>query len=353
MGRLLAIVLAALATLVGAALAASAIRAGRQPHFSVLVSPTHQSAVRGGTAQFGVDVGRSENAGAITLDTSDLPRGISSSWQLAGGTRSGVVPRSETGAVLILRTSADTPLGTRRVKVLATGAGSTRTRALALTVMRPGHRRFSLRVGPSRQIVPQGAGASYRIRIARAAHFHRRVSLRMLRLPRGVRAKLTTNAVKFATKASVRPGSYRLVVEGRSWVGGRAVRRNAVVVLSVVMARPLRIRGDLSTLLHPGADAPLDLVLTNPYRFDLRVVTLKVRVGSRTSSPRCDGDANFAVAQFRGRYALWLRPGSTRLSALVPDSSGWPRVFMRDLPTDQDACKGVVVSLDYRGTATR
>jgi len=263
------------------------------------------------------------------------------------------VPRTETGAILILRTSSDTPIGTRRVKVLATGAGVTRTRALALSVMPARLRRFSLRVSPSRQVVPQGAGANYRIRIARAVHFRRRVSLRMVKLPRGLKARWTTNAVTIATKAGRRPGSQRLVIQGTSWIGGRAVRRYAVVVLSVVKARAFRIRGDLSTLLYPGADAPLDLVLTNPYRFDLRIVALNVRVGSRTSSSRCGGDANFSVGQFRGRYPLRLRPGSTRLSAVVADSAVWPRVSMHDLPTNQDACKGVVVSLGYRGTATR
>ncbi len=238
MKRLLAITLAALAALGGVALAASAIKARRQPHLTLSVSPGHQSAVRGGTARFSIDVSRSRNVtGAITLSTSVLPRGVRSSWQLAGGRRSGVVPRSETGAVLVLRTSADAPMGTRRVKVLATGAGIRRTRALALTVMPARARRFSLRISPSRQIVPQGASATYRIRRARAANFHRRVSLRIVTLPRGLKARWTTNAVTIATKASRRPGSQRLVIQGTSWVGGRAVRRYAVVVLSVVKAR--------------------------------------------------------------------------------------------------------------------
>ncbi len=97
----------------------------------------------------------------------------------------------------------------------------------------------------------------------------------------------------------------------------------------------------------------MDLVLTNPYRFDLRVVALNVRVGSRTSSPHCGGSVNYGVGQYSGSYPLRLRPGSTRLSALVANSSVWPRVSMHDLPTNQDACKGVGVSLHYRGTATR
>ena len=131
------------------------------------------------------------------------------------------------------------------------------------------------------------------------------------------------------------------------------VRRNAVVVLSVVRSRGFRISGEESTRLYPGVGAPLDLVLTNPNRFDLRVVALSVRIGSSTSRAWCAGDANYAVSQYRGRYPLLLRPGSTRLRSLVASSADWPRISMFDLPTNQDSCKGAVVALTYRGTATR
>ena len=48
-----------------------------------------------------------------------------------------------------------------------------------------------------------------------------------------------------------------------------------------------------------------------------------------------------------------LPPGSTRLSALVPDSSVWPQVSMHNLPINQDACKNAILALDYSGQATR
>ncbi|MEA2219533.1 MAG: hypothetical protein QOJ35_2159 [Solirubrobacteraceae bacterium] len=355
MRRLIIITLAWVTGLGTLALAASAIRsAGARGHFTLSVTPGHQSAVRGGTARFSVTVARTHHfAGAVTLNTSDLPRGVSASWQLADGTRGGVVPPSETGATLILRTSPDTPMGTRRVKVMASGAGTTRMRALALTLAPNSQRRFSLSVSPARLLAAPGASATYTIHIARAAHFHGRVSLRMLQLPSGARATWTTNAVRVTTKADQPVGSHRLVLEGTSIVDGRALRRNAVVVLSVVQAREFHIRGGLTVPLYPGAGAPLDLVLTNPNRFDLRVVALSVRLGAATTNAGCGGDENYAVGQYRGRYPLRLRPGTTRLHSLVLSPSLWPRVSMRDLPTNQDACKGAVVSLRYRGTATQ
>jgi hypothetical protein len=125
-----------------------------------------------------------------------------------------------------------------------------------------------------------------------------------------------------------------------------------VAVLTVVESRPFRIGGDLATRLYPGSSSPVDLVLTNPNPFDLRVTALRVRAGSETTHPDCRGDANYAVAQYSGRYPLLLHPGDTRLSALVP-SSVWPRVSMHDLRTNQDACQGAVLALDYSGLATR
>jgi hypothetical protein len=368
MRRLAVILFAPLAALGGVAFAMRAIpAAGKRAGFNVSVTPPHQSAAGGGgMVRFSVSLVRARSfTGAIRLRVTGLPRGVRAGWQLADGTRSGLVPLTESGAVLSLRTSARTPLGSRRITVRATGGRVTRTRRLTLNVKPPGSRRFSLRAAPARRMVPQGAGATYTIRVARAAGFRERVRLRVLRLPRGATTTWTRTALTVATRADQRLRSHRLVVEGTSRPGRRlgagrsgvarrrVVRRYAVVVLTVFKARRLALGGDLSTPLYPGGGGPLDLVLTNPYRFDLRVTALRVSVRARTSHPGCSGDANYAVTQYRGGYPLTLHEGSTRLSALVPNPAAWPRVSMHDLPTNQDACKNARLTLDYEGLATR
>lgn len=347
--------LAALAALGGVAFAISAIRAAGKPaSFTLTITPARQTAVEGRTASFSIVVRRARGfAGTITLRVAGLPRGVSPRWRLADGTRGRVVPPAETGATLILRTSRHTPLGRRRVKVLATGGGTRRARALTLTVERPRSLRFSLQVRPAHRIVAQGGRATYTVRVARAAGFRRRVRLRVLRLPSGTRAKWRRGALTVATRPGQQLGSQRLVIEGSSRVGGRAVRRYAMVVLTVVEARQFPISGDLTTPLYPGGRAPLDLVLTNPYPFDIRVTALSVRVRAGTTNPGCSGDANFAITQYSGGYPLVVRPGSTRLSALVANSAAWPQVSMHNLPTNQDACKNARLFLDYEGLATR
>jgi hypothetical protein len=117
--------------------------------------------------------------------------------------------------------------------------------------------------------------------------------------------------------------------------------------------RPFGISGELARTLRPGAGGPLNVVLSNPHRFDVRIRSLVVGLRGRTSKPGCSGAGNYAITQFQGRYPLVLRPGSTSLSTLRPNSATWPRVAMRDLPVNQDACRGARVSLTYRAQATR
>jgi hypothetical protein len=117
--------------------------------------------------------------------------------------------------------------------------------------------------------------------------------------------------------------------------------------------RPFGIRGELARTLRPGAGGPLNVVLTNPHRFDVRIRSLVVGLRARTTRAGCSGTGNYAITQFRGRYPLALEPGSTALSTLRPDSATWPRVAMRDLPVNQDACRGARLSLTYRAKATR
>lgn len=150
-----------------------------------------------------------------------------------------------------------------------------------------------------------------------------------------------------------KPASARLVVTGRSRVGGRGIRRYTVVVLEVRRPVPFRIGGDLGPRLYPGASVPLDLTLTNPHAFAIRITQLTVTVEAGTTRAGCRGSENFTVSQYAGPYPVSLAPGSTRLGGLVPDRALWPRVGMLDLPHNQDGCKDAGLTLRYEGKAVR
>ena len=213
---------------------------------------------------------------------------------------------------------------------------------------------FSLKVAPRRQMLPRGATATFAVGVMRDAGQRRgRLRLRVLGLPRGARATLTPTVLRVSDRRAQPRGSNRLVVQATNRLGSTAIRRYAVVVMTVVRGRPFLIGGDLATPLYPGGGAPLNLVLTNRHRFDIRVRALRVDVRADTTKRSCRGNVNYAARQYRGPFPLLLHPGSTPLSALVSDASRWPLISMHNLATNQDACKRAVVSLVYRGLATR
>jgi hypothetical protein len=92
--------------------------------------------------------------------------------------------------------------------------------------------------------------------------------------------------------------------------------------------------------------------MTNPNGFRLEVTDIRVDVSDRTSEAGCGGSDNYVAVPFTGDYPLALPPGTTRLGEIVP-AHELPRLAMRDLPANQDGCRGAVVHLQYSGTATR
>jgi hypothetical protein len=119
------------------------------------------------------------------------------------------------------------------------------------------------------------------------------------------------------------------------------------------------IRGDISQPLYPGRTVPLDLVFTNPYSSaqGLDIVTVTVTVEHGTV-PGCDGPANVIVTpsapSFSPPWPVNIPRNATRsLSDLGIPSERWPQVTMRNLSTNQDACKSASFRFSYTGTASK
>jgi hypothetical protein len=345
---------------------------GERAGFRLSVAPGRQDVTAGERMSFSVTVRRSGGfEGSVRLSARGLPPGTRAIWRRNDGTRSALVPRGQDGAVLTVATSASMPASKlTRARVRASGGGVVRRESLAVTITPGGS--FGVAATPRRRVVVPGETATYRIRLARVTRFRRRVRLSVARLPAGggsARAAVgwshagtigwrrpqlwRRGTLQVRVAADARPASARLVVTGRARVGGRWIRRSTVVILDI--RRPFRfgVGGQLAPRLYPGASAPLDLTLTNPHRFAIRVKRLTVAVRASTSRAGCSGAANFTVGQYAGPYPLTLRPGRTQLSAIVSDSGLWPRLGMRNLPINQDACKDAGLRLDYGGTAVR
>ena len=114
------------------------------------------------------------------------------------------------------------------------------------------------------------------------------------------------------------------------------------------------ISGNLPSLLYPGSSGLLPLTVSNPYDFDLRVWGLGVGVRAGSSQAGCDGPTNVYVTQsntIAGSVSIVVPAhGSVTLAA---QGATAPRVTMRDLAVNQDACKNALFTFSYSGTGTR
>ncbi len=361
--RVAVALIAGLAALGGGAVAMQRLQQAERGRgaFRISVVPRQQVAAPGERISYSVTIRRSRGFhGRVRLRVRGLPPRTRAIWLRNDGRRSSLVPARQDGAVLILRTSTSTPTGRRRMTVRASGGGRTRRQRFAVRLAPRASRLFSLAPTPRRRVVAPGQTATYRIRVARSPDFRRRVRLRVAALPAGTRAvrvragkRSSRRRLRIRVAKDAKPASARLVVTGRSRVGGRWIRRYTVVVLEVRRPVPFRIGGDLGARLYPGASVPLDLTLTNPHAFAIRITQLTVSVEAGTTRAGCGGSENFTVSEYAGPYPMRLAPGRTTLGELVPDRALWPRVAMLDLPHNQDACKGTGLTLRYEGTAVR
>lgn len=123
------------------------------------------------------------------------------------------------------------------------------------------------------------------------------------------------------------------------------------------------ISGSLTAqqLLAPGMTWPLDLEFTNPFNNaeGINIIALDIKVNDLTMrdgepNPDCIGSENVIVDPKTAWSNINLPPRSTaKLSDRVSNSESWPQVTMRNLDSNQDACKNSVFTFSYTGTAEK
>ena len=358
MRRTLSPALVTLLALGGVAYGASALVSTPAGGFTLSVEPRAQAAGRGEAVRYVVRVVRFGGfSGEVSLRLEQLPRGVRARFRRTGD-----------ATILTLRPGRRTRTGKRRLLLRGSSGGGQAARWLALRVNDSKRQRYTLRVNPGLTRVRAGRTALFRVQVGRTPGFHRQVRVWPGWLPRGwkagfapdwgLRSTRRTTLLYITPPATARSRTVTFVVGSRA--RGRGTTRRYAVARLRVLGRPesagpakgppFAISGGTATPLIPGLRAPLDLVLTNPNRSPIEVTRLSAAVRSRTTSPGCNGSSNFMIIPFSGGYPLRLAPGSTRLSRLVADPNRWPQLVMRNLPTNQDACKNVRLDLDYSGS---
>lgn len=108
-------------------------------------------------------------------------------------------------------------------------------------------------------------------------------------------------------------------------------------------------RTSYDALLYPGVWRWVEITLTNPHNFPISVTSLTVAVVSSPAS--CPAATNVEIEQ---------APLSSTHPVVVPRNGSAavtgtdrPRIRLRNLSTNQDACKGAYFELSYEGSATK
>lgn len=125
----------------------------------------------------------------------------------------------------------------------------------------------------------------------------------------------------------------------------------------VVLRRNFEIRGSVAQPFHPGATRMVDLVISNPFTFDIKVVDVAITVESVTSggqpNPACSASENLVTARAFNGAVIIPRNATASLSELGVPEAQWPILEMPNLPVNQDACKASTFHFSYTGTATK
>lgn len=115
--------------------------------------------------------------------------------------------------------------------------------------------------------------------------------------------------------------------------------------------QPFSVSGNLTGLLAPGLSGTLLLTVTNPNNVPIFVTSLTVAVNANSTKPGCNGPANLQIQQSSASVATPLTVPASGHVTLPSGGVTAPQVLMKNLPTNQDACKGATFTFTYGGSA--
>jgi large repetitive protein len=115
--------------------------------------------------------------------------------------------------------------------------------------------------------------------------------------------------------------------------------------------KPFTVTGNASGPLAPGVSRALAITLSNPNNVTIFVTALNASVASGSSKAGCDGPTNLALTQSNVSEANPLTIPANGQVTLPAGAVSTPQVLMKDLPVNQDACKGATFTFNYSGSA--
>lgn len=339
-------VLGALALTAATALVVYA--AGGKQEFALSGSPSTQTITQGALATYTVTITRKNGfTGPVALSTTGAPPGSTLTFTPS--------PAAASSSTLKVQTLASTAPAAYQIGIKGVSGKLTSTATVNLAVQSTTQPNFSLSA-PSAVTLLQGDTVSLTVHIVRTGGFAGAVSLSASGLPNKTSATFLPSSVAAASSSAMLTlsaeknapeGVVAVTINGSGTPGTRSTS----LALNVEKARSFPIAGSASGL-YPGHTVPLDLALTNPYNFDLRVTELGVAVEQATSNTAaCSGAENFSTSPYSGSGFV-LPSGQTKtLSQLRVPQGQWPTVGMENLPANQEGCKNASATLQFSGLA--
>jgi hypothetical protein len=168
----------------------------------------------------------------------------------------------------------------------------------------------------------------------------------------GARFERCTSPVSYG---GLQLGAHTFQVQARDAVGNTsaAATYGWTIVKEVAQAagKPFTVAGGASAPLAPGLSRPLAITLSNPNGVAIAVTALSASVVPGSTKPGCDGPTNLQLTQSNVAEANPLTIPANGQVTLPSGAVTAPRVLMRDLPVNQDACKGATFTFTYSGSA--
>jgi hypothetical protein len=320
--------------------------ASAKADFALTASPSTRSVTAGGAVQYSVTVNPSNGfKSPVTLSASGLPSGTTAAFSPN--------PNTNTTSTLTVQTSAATATGTYSITITGVSGSLSHPATAALTIT-AAPSAFSLSVSPATISTPAGTTATYAVSVTRT-NFTGSINFSVTGTPPSSGASFTppstvgnTTSLQVSTSTATTLASYDLTITGTS--GSKTASTVAHLTVSAAQGgNPFTITGTLDRLLAPGVTGLLNLSLANPNNQTLSITNLTVAI-TGTNKPGCPADGNYSLAQFSGTYPLTVPANSSRTLAQLTAQTNFPKITMNDLASNQDVCKGAVLSLSYSGT---
>jgi hypothetical protein len=154
--------------------------------------------------------------------------------------------------------------------------------------------------------------------------------------------------------SSLALGTHRFEVEAVDEVGNASAPAGYTWTIAKTVeasGKSFTITGNAAGPLAPGTSQPLRITVSNPNSVAIEVTALAASVASGSSKDGCDGPANLQLTQSNVSGSNPLTIAANGHVELPSGAVSAPLVLMRDLPTNQDACKSASFTFTYSGSA--